>query len=48
MKIPFGALRRKAEGAKAWSGRDLRALAFELSGAPESVVWLELDNVRFY
>ena len=27
---------------------DLSELAFELSGAPESTVWLELDNVRFY
>jgi len=26
----------------------MRALAFELSGAPESTVWMELDNVRFY
>jgi imidazolonepropionase-like amidohydrolase len=48
VKVPFSALARKAEGAKAWTGRDVRALVFELSGAPESGVWLELDNVRFY
>jgi len=48
VKIPFSALARKTEGAKAWTGRDVRALLFELSGAAESWVWLELDNVRFY
>jgi hypothetical protein len=48
VKIPFSALARTADGAKVWTGRDLRALVFELSGAPESLVWLELDNVRFY
>ncbi len=48
LKIPFSALARKAEGSKAWTGRDVRALLFELSGAPGSGVWLELDNVRFW
>jgi hypothetical protein len=48
VKIPFGALARKAAGAKAWTGRDVRALLFELAGAAESAVWLEPDNVRFY
>jgi hypothetical protein len=48
VKIPFSALARTAAGASAWTGGDLRALVFELSGAPESLVWLELDNVRFY
>jgi hypothetical protein len=48
VKIPFSALARGTDGAQAWTGRDLRALVFELSGAPESLVWLELDNVRFY
>ena len=48
VKIPFSALARRADGAKAWTGRDVRALVFELSGAAESLMWLELDNVRFY
>jgi len=48
VRIPFSALARRAEGAKAWTGRDVRALVFELSGTAESGVWLELDNVRFY
>jgi hypothetical protein len=39
VKIPFSALARKADRAQAWTGRDLRALVFELSGAPESLVW---------
>ena len=39
MKIPFIALARKADRAQAWTGRDLRALVFESSGAPESLVW---------
>jgi hypothetical protein len=26
----------------------MHALAFELPGAGDSSVWLELDNVRFY
>jgi hypothetical protein len=48
VKIPFSALARRTDGAQAWTRRDLRALVFELSGAPGSLVWLELDNVRFY
>jgi amidohydrolase family protein len=48
VKIPFSALRRKAEGAKAWTGRDLRALLFELSGPAGSGIWLELGNVHFF
>ncbi len=48
LKIPFSALSRKANGAPAWTGRDVRALAFELAGPAESGVWLELDNVRFW
>jgi hypothetical protein len=48
VKIPFAALKRKAEGGPAWSGKDARAVMFELSGAAGSKVWAELDNVQFY
>jgi imidazolonepropionase-like amidohydrolase len=48
VKIPFAALKHRAESGPAWSGKDLRALLFELSGAPGSKAWLELDNVQFY
>jgi hypothetical protein len=47
LKIPFDALKRSGEG-EPWNPRAVRALVFELSGAPESTVWLELDNVRLY
>ena len=48
VKIPFSALKRRAEGAPAWTGKDVRAVWFELSGAPGSKTWLELDNVMFW
>jgi imidazolonepropionase-like amidohydrolase len=48
VKIPFAALKRNAENTPSWTGKDARALLFELSGAPGSKVWLELDNVQFY
>jgi imidazolonepropionase-like amidohydrolase len=48
VKIPFAELKRNAENAPSWTGKDARALLFELSGAPGSKVWLELDNVQFY
>jgi imidazolonepropionase-like amidohydrolase len=47
VKIPFSALKRKTEGA-AWSGKDARAVLFELSGAAGTKTWLELDNVMFW
>jgi imidazolonepropionase-like amidohydrolase len=46
--IPFGSLERAGRGDGEWNGRNLRILAFELSGAPESQAWLELDKIRFY
>jgi len=48
VKIPFSALRRRAANGPAWTGKDARAVVFELSGAAGSRVWLELDNVQFY
>jgi imidazolonepropionase-like amidohydrolase len=48
VRIPFAALKRRAEDAPAWSGKDARALWFELSGAAGAKAWLELDNVQFY
>jgi len=48
VKIPFGALKRKDEGAVVWSGKDARALLFELSGGAGARAWIELDNVGFY
>jgi len=48
VKIPFSALKRRAENAPAWTGKDARAVIFELSGAPGSKTWLELDNVMFW
>jgi imidazolonepropionase-like amidohydrolase len=48
VKIPFAALKRQTEGAPSWTGKDARAVLFELSGAPGSKTWLELDNVQFY
>jgi hypothetical protein len=43
VKIPFSELK-----GGTWTGKNLRIVGFELSGAPESTVWLELDNIRFY
>lgn len=48
VKIPFAQLARQAAAAPAWSGKDLRALLFEVAGPAGSGAWLELDNVRFY
>jgi imidazolonepropionase-like amidohydrolase len=48
LRIPFSDLKRAATGDEPWTGRNLRILAFEISGAPESTAWLELDNIRFY
>jgi imidazolonepropionase-like amidohydrolase len=48
VKIPFADLQRAGREEGAWTGRNLRILAFEVSGAPESTAWLELDNIRFY
>jgi imidazolonepropionase-like amidohydrolase len=48
LTVPFASLERPARGDGDWNGRNLRVLAFEISGAPESTAWLELDNIRFY
>jgi imidazolonepropionase-like amidohydrolase len=48
VKIPFAGLKRKTEGGPSWTGKDARALLFELSGTAGSKNWLELDNVQFY
>jgi imidazolonepropionase-like amidohydrolase len=48
VKIPFSALKRRAESGPAWTGKDARAVLFELSAAPGSKTWLELDNVMFW
>jgi hypothetical protein len=48
LKIPFAALKRREEGGPAWTGKDARAVLFELAGAPGSKAWLQLDNVQFY
>lgn len=48
VKVPFAKLTRKAEGGPGWSGKDGRALVFELAGPAGSKAWLELDNVGFY
>jgi hypothetical protein len=48
VRLPFEILKRAGSDATPWNSRAVRALAFELSGAPESLVWMELDNVRFY
>lgn len=48
VKIPFTELQRAARDEGGWTGRDLRLLGFEVSGAPQSTAWLELDNIRFY
>jgi hypothetical protein len=48
VRIPFADLRRTARGEGEWTGKNLRLLGFEVSGAPESTPWLELDNIRFY
>jgi len=48
VKIPFSVLKRRAENAPAWTGKDARAVIFELSGAAGSKTWLELDNVMFW
>jgi hypothetical protein len=48
IRVPFETLQHAGAGGSPWNPHAVRALAFELSGAPESAVWLELDNVRFY
>jgi hypothetical protein len=48
VKIPFADLQRVAREEGKWTGRNLRLLSFEVSGAPQSTAWLELDNIRFY
>jgi hypothetical protein len=48
VKIPFAALQRRAAEAATWTGKDARAVVFELAGAAASRTWLELDNVQFY
>lgn len=48
LRIPFADLQRVARDDAGWTGRNLRILGFEVSGAPESTAWLELDNIRFY
>jgi imidazolonepropionase-like amidohydrolase len=48
VKVPFPSLKRRAADSPAWSGKDARALLFELSGVAGSHAWLELDNVQFY
>ncbi len=46
-KIEFSSLTRQGP-AVPWTGKDVRMLQFELSGAPGSHQWLELDNLHFF
>jgi hypothetical protein len=46
--IDFSSLTRKSGPSVAWTGRDVRDLAFELSGPANTNEWLEIDNLRFY
>jgi imidazolonepropionase-like amidohydrolase len=46
-KIDFSSLTRQGAPVP-WTGKDVRMLQFELSGAPGSHQWMELDNLRFY
>jgi imidazolonepropionase-like amidohydrolase len=46
-KIDFSSLTRQGPPVP-WTGKDVRMLQFELSGAPGSHQWMELDNLRFY
>jgi imidazolonepropionase-like amidohydrolase len=46
-KIDFSSLTRQGP-AIPWTGKDVRMLQFELSGAPGSHQWMELDNLHFY
>jgi len=46
-KIDFSSLTRQGTPVT-WTGKDVRMLQFELSGAPGSHQWMELDNLRFY
>jgi hypothetical protein len=46
-KIDFSTLKREGSPVT-WTGRDVRMFQFELSGAPGSHQWLELDNIRLY
>ena len=46
-KIEFSSLTRQGTPIP-WTGKDVRMLQFELSGAPGSHQWLELDNLHFY
>ena len=47
VRIPFAELRQRT-GTARWEAKDARALYFDLSAAPSSSAWMELDNVRFY
>jgi imidazolonepropionase-like amidohydrolase len=46
-KIDFSSLTRQGPPVP-WTGKDVRMIQFELSGAPGSHQWMELDNLRFY
>jgi imidazolonepropionase-like amidohydrolase len=46
-KIDFSSLTRQGTPIP-WTGKDVRMIQFELSGAPGSHQWMELDNIRFY
>lgn len=48
VKVPFSELKSAGREDGVWTGKNLRIVGFELSGAPQSTVWLELDNIRFY
>lgn len=47
VRVPFSAFRSVDEGAELDLGR-LRSIIVRLEGEPDSEVWLELANVRFY
>ncbi len=48
VRIPFTNFKRTGKSPATWSGRDLRALVFEISGSTDSKASLELDNIEFY
>jgi imidazolonepropionase-like amidohydrolase len=47
--VPFGTLEQTGNGPRvAWTGTDVLEIGFDIDREPETVGWLEIDNLRLY
>jgi imidazolonepropionase-like amidohydrolase len=47
--VPFATLEQTGKGPRVpWSGTDVLEIGFDIDREPESVGWLEIDNLRLY